>query len=185
MPNHNWDCRPLLLRERQELRRQITTDIAVEGHKIRYPEGVENLEQQQRVFGRLSQGFRLLDQQMCLLGSRFGLKRRVAFDVHQSVRKRYLKLDLLATPRRRAGQGRDLLEGPGELGRGFGERRACLRLPTRLSPEGRGLLDQPGLGAVTRQVLRLALDNLGELAFEGFGDAGVKRAARLTQQRAI
>src|SRR5664279_385375 len=72
MPNHNWDCRPLLLRERQELRREITTDIAVEGRKIRYPEGVENLEQQQRVFGRLSQRFSLLDQQTRLLRNRPG-----------------------------------------------------------------------------------------------------------------
>ena len=124
----------LCFSERQELRRQITTDIAVEGHKIRYPEGVENLEQQQRVFGRLSQGFRLLDQQMCLFGSRFGLRRRIAFDVHQSVRKRYLKLDLLATKHRHAGQGRDLLEGTRELGRGFGQRRAVERPLSRLAP---------------------------------------------------
>ena len=39
--------------------------------------------------------------------------------------ERDLKLDLLATQRRRAGQGRDLIEGPGELGRGFDQRRAC------------------------------------------------------------
>ena len=56
---------------------------------------------------------------------------------------------------------------------------------SRLAPQARGLLDQPGLGAVTRQQFRLALGDLGELAFEGFGDAGVKRASRLAQQRAI
>ena len=32
---------------------------------------------------------------------------------------------------------------------------------------------------------RLVLGNVGELAFESFGDAGVKRASRLAQQRAI
>ena len=32
------------------------------------------------------------------------------------VDQRDLKLDLLATQRRRAGQGRDLIEGAGELG---------------------------------------------------------------------
>jgi len=36
-----------------------------------------------------------------------------------------------------------------------------------------------------RQDLRLAFGSLGELAFKGFGDAGVKRASRLAQQRAI
>ena len=38
---------------------------------------------------------------------------------------------------------------------------------------------------MTRQQLRLVLGNIGELAFEGFGDAGVKRASRLAQQRAV
>ncbi len=36
-----------------------------------------------------------------------------------------------------------------------------------------------------RQDLGLALGDLGELAFKGFGDTGVKRASRLAQQRAI
>ena len=56
---------------------------------------------------------------------------------------------------------------------------------SRLAPQARSLLDQAGLGAVMRQELRLALGDLGELAFEGFGDTGVKRASRLAQQRAI
>ena len=43
----------------------------------------------------------------------------------------------------------------------------------------------PGFGAVTRQQFRLALGDFGELAFEGFGNAGMKRASRLAQQRAI
>jgi hypothetical protein len=46
MPNHERDCRPLLLRERQELRREIATDIAIECHKVLGPEGVEDREQQ-------------------------------------------------------------------------------------------------------------------------------------------
>src|ERR1700688_2408891 len=36
-----------------------------------------------------------------------------------------------------------------------------------------------------RQQLGPALGDLGELAFKGFGDTGVKRASRLAQQRAI
>jgi hypothetical protein len=38
---------------------------------------------------------------------------------------------------------------------------------------------------MTRQQLRLVLGDFGELAFEGLGDTGVKRASRLAQQRAI
>ena len=44
---------------------------------------------------------------------------------------------------------------------------------------------EPSLAAVTRQDLGLALGGLGELAFYGFGDPGVKHASRLAQQRAI
>ena len=35
------------------------------------------------------------------------------------------------------------------------------------------------------QDLGLALGSLGELAFEGFGDTGLKRSSRLAQQRAV
>jgi hypothetical protein len=59
-------------RQRQELRREIATDIALECQKAREPEGVEDREQQQRIFERLSQRFRLLDQHTCLLCSRLG-----------------------------------------------------------------------------------------------------------------
>ena len=38
---------------------------------------------------------------------------------------------------------------------------------------------------MTRQQLGLAFGDVGELAFEGFGDAGMKRASRLAQQRAV
>ena len=67
MPNHERDCRSLLLRERQELRRKLAQGIAIERHMVRGPEAVEDREQQQRVFGRLSERFRLLDQRACLL----------------------------------------------------------------------------------------------------------------------
>ena len=45
MPNHERDCRPLLLRERQELRREIAIDIAIECHMVRAAEGVKDQEQ--------------------------------------------------------------------------------------------------------------------------------------------
>src|ERR1700730_5869581 len=134
MPNHERAYRPLLLRQRQELRREIANDIAIECHEVRDPEGVEDGEQQQRVFGRLSQRFGLLDQQTCLLRSGLGFGGSIAFDVDEWSYERDLKLDLLATQGPRAGQGRDLVEGPGELGRGFGQRRARLRLLSPLTP---------------------------------------------------
>ena len=56
---------------------------------------------------------------------------------------------------------------------------------SRFAPQARGFLDQASLSAVARQQLGLVLGNLSELAFEGFGDASVKRASRLAQQRAI
>ena len=76
--------------------------------------------------------------------------------MHERADQRDLKLDLLATQRRRTGQGRDLIEGAGELGRGFDQRRACQGPLARLAPQTRGLLDQPGFGAVKRQDLGLA-----------------------------
>ena len=44
----------------------------------------------------------------------------------------------------------------------------------------RGLLVQPGLGAMPRQPLRLILGKLRELAFQRFGDTGMQRPSRLT-----
>ena len=41
------------------------------------------------------------------------------------------------------------------------------------SPKARGLLVQSCLVAMTRQLLRLVLSNLGETALESFGDASV------------
>ena len=61
----------------------------------------------------------------------------------------------------------------------------CQRPLSSLAPQSRSLLDQSGLGAVTRQQFGLVLGNLGELALESFGDASVKRASRLAQQRAV
>jgi hypothetical protein len=124
MSNHERDCRPLLLRERQELHRVIAKDIAIERHIVHDPRTVADREQQQRIFGRLSQRFSLLDQQKRLLLSRLGFRRRGPFDVEEWGYEADLKPDLLATQRRRAGQGRDLLEATSELGRGFDQRRA-------------------------------------------------------------
>ena len=62
MPNHERAGRRLLLGERQELRGKLAHSIAIERHIVRDPKAVEDRKQQQRVFGRLSERLRLLDQ---------------------------------------------------------------------------------------------------------------------------
>ena len=85
MPDHERDSRPLLLRERQELRRKLAQRVAIERHIVRDPETVEDREQQQRVFRRLSERFRLFDQQTCLLHGRFGFRCGIPFDMDERV----------------------------------------------------------------------------------------------------
>jgi hypothetical protein len=42
MPDHERDCRPLLLGERKELRRKLAHRVAVERNDVRDPEAVED-----------------------------------------------------------------------------------------------------------------------------------------------
>ena len=135
-------------------------------------------DQQKRVFGRLSDGFSLFDQQTCLLCGCLGFRRGIPLDVHEGSCKRDLKLDLLAAQCRRGGQSRNLGKGTGELRPSLHQRRALERPLSRFAPQA-GLLDLPGLGSVMPQQLRRALGNFDELAFERFGDAGEKRSPRL------
>ena len=60
MPDNKWDGCPLLLRERQELRRKLTDNLAVERDVVCDPRAPKDREQQQRVFRRLSERFRLV-----------------------------------------------------------------------------------------------------------------------------
>ena len=122
---------------------------------VRDPEAVEDREQQQRVFGWLSERFSLFDQQTCPLRSRLGFRRSIPFDMIERGYERDLKLDLLATQCRRGGQDRNLVERTSELLHCFNKRRALQRPLSRLAPQARRLLDQTGLGAVTRQATRV------------------------------
>ena len=70
-------------------------DVAVESHKVRDPKAVEHREQQQRIFGRLSERFSLFDQQTCPLRSGLGFRRGKPFDMDEWGYERDLKLDLL------------------------------------------------------------------------------------------
>src|SRR5580704_13920128 len=81
MPDHERNRVSLFLGARQELRREIETDVAVECYFVSDPKTVEDREQQQRVFGSLSKCFSLFDQQACPLFNRLGLRSSMSFDM--------------------------------------------------------------------------------------------------------
>src|SRR5262245_1452689 len=173
VPDHEWNGLPLLLSERHKLRRKIARQVSVERHKACCPGAIEDREKQQRIFGTLSERFRSLDELTRLFNGRLGLRRRIAFEVHESVNECDLQLDLFATYDRRAGQGRKLVEGPRELLGGFDQRRPRQRPLPRFAPKACGFLDQAGLGPMSCQQLRPALGAFYEFALDGFGDAGM------------
>jgi hypothetical protein len=170
----------LLLGERQELRRKLAHHIAIECHKVRDAKAVEGREQQQRIFGRLSESFSSFDQQTCPLLSRLGFRSGVPLDMGKWSYERDLKLDLLSAKSGRGWQGRNLVKCAGELLCSFDQRRARQWPLSCFAPQARSLLNQ-ARGTVTRQQLRLVLGDLGELFFNGFGDASMKHASRLSQ----
>src|SRR5262245_6016904 len=112
------------------------------------------------------------------LHDRFGLRRGIAFDMHERSYEPDLELDLLAAKRRSGRQDCDLVKGACEQSYGFDERRVLDRPLSGFAPQKRGLLYQPGFGAVTREEFGLAFSNVAELAFERFDNASVKRASR-------
>jgi hypothetical protein len=76
----------------------------------------------------------LFDQQACPLGSRFGFRRTISFDMSEWSDERDLKLDLLATQGRSARQGLNLSERACELLCGFNQRRAFQRPLSGFAP---------------------------------------------------
>jgi hypothetical protein len=62
-----------------------------------------------------------------------------------------LKFDLFATQHWGAWLHLDLVEGPRKLLYGFYQRGTMQRALSRYAPQTSGLLDQPGLGTMTRQ----------------------------------
>ena len=164
---------------------EIARDIAIECHDVCATDTVRTENNSSGSSGGSPSASACSSSRRASLHGRFGFRRSPSFDVDERGDERYLKIDLHAAQRGRAGQGRDLVEGALELFNGLDQRRALHRPLSRLAPQAHRLLDQPGLGAVTRQQLGLALGDLGELAFECFGDASMKRPSRLAQQRAV
>ncbi len=97
MPDHERDCGSLRFGERQELSRKLAQRVAVKCHVARDPEAKEDREQQQRVFGGLSECFSLFDQQTCPLHNGLRFRRTKPFDMHEWVYERDLKLYLFPT----------------------------------------------------------------------------------------
>ena len=92
----------LLLGELKNCARKPAHHLAIEGDKVRRPDAVEDRDNSsKRVFGWLSQRFRLLNKQPCLLDGGFCFGCRIAFGVHNSVRKCDLERDLFAAEGRR------------------------------------------------------------------------------------
>ena len=186
MPNHKWDFRILLRRERHELRRNLSAQhVAVKRDKIRNKEAVENRIQQQRVFKRFTKFFNLLNQQSRLLHSRLRFRRGISFDVHKRGYHRDSQLDLLAAKRRSCCEGLDQVECAIELTYRFDQRRAFQRPLSRLAKKVSGLLGQSSLGAVARKQFRLDFGNVWELTFQRYSDVSVQCAPRLAQQRPV
>ena len=82
-----------------------------------------------------------------------------------------------------AGKARNLVEGPRELSYGLDQRRARQGPLSRLAPQARGLLDQPSLGAVTRQQLGLAFGNVSETGSQVFQQC--EHAVRVAARAAV
>ena len=99
MPDHERNRRCFFLGERQKLRREVAHHVAVERYKAGDPEAIEDREQQQWIFERLSQSLSLFDQHTGSRRSRLDFWRSVPFDIDERGYERDLQLDLLATQR--------------------------------------------------------------------------------------
>ena len=124
MPDHERDLRLLVFRDRQDLRRQLAQSVAVERHKVRYPEPVEDRKQHKLVFDGLPQRLLAQYQSARLFKRRLSVAGRIAPGLHLSVRKSDLELDLLAAQGGGARQSVNLGQGARELRLGLHERRA-------------------------------------------------------------
>ena len=119
MPDHEWLVLPCFSASAKNCDASSRVTSPVERHIVCCPDAIEDREEQQWIFGRFSERFCSFDELTSLFNGRLGLRRRIAFDMHESVHECDLQLDLFATHDRRAGQGRNLVEGPRELLGGF------------------------------------------------------------------
>ena len=96
------------------------------------------------------------------------VRRGIPFDIDEGVYEGDLEPNLLATQSGSGGQGGDLIEGAGKLLCRFNKCRARQRPLPRFAPQERGLLDQSGFGAVTRQKFRPVLRQSRRIGAQAF-----------------
>ena len=92
------------------------------------------------------------------------------------------KLDLFATQRGGARQGRNLIEGARELFNGFDQRRALQRPLSRFAPPFDRRFGKASLGEVMRQQLWLGRSGDGDVVAQHLGDAAVQNLAPALEQ---
>src|SRR5262249_36912540 len=161
-PNHARECCPLVLGKRQEFRSTLAHDVALESYKVRDAETVEDGKPQQRILQMLPERVSSLDVRACLIVSALSIARLLAFGMHQGIRKRAVKFDLLPAQGCPAWQCCNLGKRTVQLSRRFYQRRALQGPLSCLAPQHRGLLHQAGFRAMMRQQLWPALGNLYE-----------------------
>ncbi len=82
-------------------------------------------------------------------------------------------------------QQRQLVQPLLQLRGRFRYRRAGGGPLAGLAPAGDGFFDEPGLRVMLREELRLAVNKLGEMGFERFGDLRMQLLARAAQQAGV
>ena len=80
---------------------------------------------------------------------------------------------------------RQLVQRPVKLRHRFCHRRARGWTYDRPCPSRRQIFDEPGFGVMLGEELELAVDQLGGMGFERFGDLRVQLLARAAQQGAL
>ena len=151
MADHAGPGRALLFRQRQELDGELMDHVPVECDEVRDPGAVKHDKQQIRIFGRLSESFRLFDQVMRALDCGFRFRRGIAAKMKERGNQRDLKLDLLAAQRRTTRQCRYKIEGARDLLCSFNQRRPLQRPLTGFAPPFDCRLGHGRLGEVMSQ----------------------------------
>ena len=169
MPDHERDCRPLLLGERQDFHRNFAQGVAAECDETRVPQAVEDREQHQRVFDSLPQRLDPLDQRACLIDRRLRFRCRPPFVCISAFVSP--TCSLICSRRSTGVVGSAAIWSRARVNCAPASSKAdrsndrCPAFPHRMC----SLLDQRSFGTPTRQQLRLVFCDLSELALQRFG----------------
>jgi hypothetical protein len=112
-------------------------------------------------------------------------RRRETFRGHQGGTQGPAKFKLSSLMFAVVRQERQLIQAFLQLRCRFRHRRAAGRLPTRLTPEGNGFFNQPGLGIMLCEQLGPRLHQIRGQLFEGSNNPGMELLPRTTQQSIV